>query len=110
MVDRDVPATSIRTSRKGFFAKVTAGAAAAVGALAAWVEPALATYKVACCDLALGPPFCSSPSSCPSGWQRHIWYCCQSGALYQCMECNHGPTCYDAPFLCSRADAVYGCV
>lgn len=108
MVDGDAPATTVRTSRRGFLAKVTAGAAAAIGALAAWVEPARA-YTVACCDLALGPPFCSSPSSCPSGWVRRIWHCCNGGTLYQCMECNQGGTCYDPPFTCSRADAVYTC-
>ena len=108
MEDLDESGGGGQTSRKGFLARATAAAAAAVGVFGGWIEPARA-YSVVCCELALGPPFCSSPSGCPSGWVRSIWHCCQNGVLYQCMECNKGGTCYDGPFLCSRYDAVYQC-
>jgi len=49
----------------------------------------------ACCHLAFpNGPFCHSCGyacwTCPSGAHTTVWYCCESGRLWGCGECQVG--------------------
>lgn len=60
-----------------------------------------------CCCLkhpAGGCPGSGSTHTCPSGYTKRSWVCCDSGINRQrwCSECTKGATCWDGPWACSE--------
>ena len=91
------------STRRGLISNAAAACAAAFAYLATkGTEQAFSLYSWRCCQLALGPPFCPSIGSCPSGYFFRVWYCCQAGSLYGCQECTKASSCFVGPFKCSR--------
>jgi hypothetical protein len=60
-----------------------------------------------CCSLALPHTPCSFPSgqpqnfTCPPGYNRQWWNCCEGTRLVACAECAKGSACWEGPFACS---------
>jgi hypothetical protein len=58
-----------------------------------------------CCCLFYEPGGCpgaGSSHTCPSGFTKKTWTCCQSIVLYHCSECVGGASCKEGPFACSE--------
>lgn len=100
-------ATGKRSTRRTFVRRLTKTSAAVFvyAAVRGTGNASAFPYPYYCCDLAthIHCPNCVSGSifTCPSGWQRHVWFCCQNGILRGCGECNHGPDCFEPPWACS---------
>lgn len=63
---------------------------------------------IRCCFLACPDrqcPYEGDPANytCPDGYQRSYWTCCEGGTLVGCGECSTGESCGDGPFYCSIA-------
>ncbi len=62
---------------------------------------------MACCHLALPDRECKykgdkSSYTCPSGWYRQWWFCCEGTRQAGCGECTKSTsTCWQGPFECS---------
>ena len=60
-----------------------------------------------CCGLARLDNEChwvgsKSEYTCPSGYYRHWWYCCEGTQQLACAECTgNQSTCWSGPFQCS---------
>jgi hypothetical protein len=60
-----------------------------------------------CCVLARPDNECywigsKSNFSCPSGYYRQWWYCCEGSQQIACAECTTNPnTCWSGTFACS---------
>jgi len=59
-----------------------------------------------CCILAKPEKEChytghKANYTCPPGFQKQYWPCCEGTRLVGCGECSSGPTCFDRPFDCS---------
>lgn len=60
-----------------------------------------------CCHLALPNTEChysgdKSNYTCPSGWYRQWWFCCEGTRQVGCGECTRSTTtCWSGPFICS---------
>jgi hypothetical protein len=94
----------ILAPRRTLLRRVTEVGVGLFGGLAALGADEAAAYAYACCGLARDNK-CSGCStgnfSCPSGYSKRYWYCCQGGQLYGCGECAKGSNCYTGPFACS---------
>ena len=61
----------------------------------------------ACCHLALPNTECSysgakSNYTCPTGYYRQWWFCCEGTRQVGCGECTKSTsTCWSGPFVCS---------
>ncbi len=90
--------------RRGLIRRVTALSLGLFGGLAALGTDEAAAYRFGCCYLALDKK-CSGCTSggftCPSGFSKRYWYCCQNGQLYGCGECTKSTSCYGGPWACS---------
>lgn len=71
-------------------------------------EPPPTPGEMACCSLAFpNGPFCEYTGrrqdyTCPEGWYRQWWHCCEGSRLAGCGECTRSQTtCWQGPFLCS---------
>jgi hypothetical protein len=105
-----VELTESAGSRRGFlrgFSGVSAGLFAGIAARGA--AGAVPDGDYLCCDLAFPDgPFCKSCGTecwrCPSGYHTTVWYCCYSGRLWGCGECQTGggSNCDDGSgYICS---------
>lgn len=62
---------------------------------------------MACCQLALPDRECQyvgdkSNYTCPEGWHRQYWTCCDGTRIAGCGECTRSTsTCWVGPFECS---------
>lgn len=60
-----------------------------------------------CCHLALPNKECEysghkSDYTCPDGWNRQWWFCCEGSTQVGCGECTKSTsTCWEGPFECS---------
>lgn len=59
-----------------------------------------------CCNLARPDRECKftgdkSNFTCPEGFQKTFWPCCEGTRIIGCGECASGPSCFDAPWDCS---------
>lgn len=59
-----------------------------------------------CCNLARPDRECQytgdkSNYTCPEGFQKTFWPCCEGTRLIGCGECSSGPSCFDDPWDCS---------
>jgi len=108
-----IPSVESALDRQSFVRRLGRAAAALIlgaGALGRSAAPAVAqTNPDGCCILAFPPPNNQCAGSggaytCPSGWYKRIWYCCQNGSkLRGCGECTRNiDTCFQGPFLCSK--------
>lgn len=91
-------------TRRRFLRRLTGASAGLFAGIAAAGADDAAAYPYACCALASNTHCsgCSTGSfSCPSGYNKKYWFCCQSGQLYGCGECTHGSSCYIGPWVCS---------
>jgi hypothetical protein len=71
--------------------------------------PNHSTYQVGCCNLACPQGSCpgsGSTHTCPSGFHKKAWSCCDSGGTLhrECSECNDGSVCDVATeWVCSES-------
>jgi hypothetical protein len=92
-------------SRRGFLGWMGRLGMAVVGGIAgvtALREPALA--NPGCCDLATSTS-CSGDGagfSCPSGYNKRVWYCASGNTTYGCGECTTGSDCHSGDYACSE--------
>jgi hypothetical protein len=62
---------------------------------------------MACCHLALPDRECEykgdkADYTCPEGWHRQWWFCCEGTRQAGCGECTKSTsTCWQGPFECS---------
>jgi hypothetical protein len=82
-------------SRRGLLNRFAGLSAGVFAALASRGTARIPAANYACCNLAFpGGPFCQScgPAcwTCPSGYHSTVWYCCSSGRLWGCGECQQG--------------------
>ena len=60
-----------------------------------------------CCQLALPDTECSYSDTkdqftCPEGYHKQYWTCCEGTRLLGCGECTTDPgTCWDGEYICS---------
>ena len=59
-----------------------------------------------CCFLARPDNECryqgdKSNYTCPDGFQKTWWFCCEGTQQIGCGECSSGPTCWQGPWECS---------
>jgi len=96
------PRTTKGTNRRGFLRWTGRVGITSVGVLAGLtaVQPAAhACIAHACCCLIKpsgGCPGSGSGFTCPSGYTKRIWGCCQGGRDWGCGECTTASTCWGA--------------
>jgi hypothetical protein len=94
-----------RPTRRSLFVRATGASAAVFAWMAARGAAEAGAYPYHCCGLATNTHCSGCPSgsfSCPSGYHRKYWFCCQNGGLYGCGECTKSTTsCFSGPFKCS---------
>jgi hypothetical protein len=60
-----------------------------------------------CCNLRYPTgPWCEYSGSrsnftCPPGFQRSWWFCCEGTRQVACAECSTGASCWSGPWNCS---------
>lgn len=102
----DGPFMHAATRRKviGRFVALSAAAFGALASRSMGTDVANAGTLAWCCDLATSIPCAGSGPNftCPAGYTKHVWYCCEFGRIAGCGECTQGPDCWTGPFACSE--------
>jgi hypothetical protein len=105
------------TSRRGFLGfmgRLGVGVIGGMAGVATLEKPADAHgYHYSCCHLARSPGGCPGSGSsftCPTGYNKRVWYCCRGVYLTGCGECTKSTSCWSGPYACSEYWLTYfGC-